>query len=177
MLVDFIAFHQPWEPSYIRQMMLPMLSTIFLRQMAKNPVKTLLYGQYEFDSILRVKTRYGHQFYVVKWKKAAPALGSVMHTIPSEESDTEQYVEGVDDSLDLWEESDGPKIHVDEGSCYLLTDENMDIVRAAFPEEVNRFLHEKVCYLLFIYLLHLGHFISLFITSSYMDFAVVIIVT
>uniref|UniRef100_A0A2N9JAR5 XPG-I domain-containing protein n=1 Tax=Fagus sylvatica TaxID=28930 RepID=A0A2N9JAR5_FAGSY len=143
MLVDFIAFHQPWEPSYIRRMMLPMLSTIFLRQMAKNPVKTLLYGQYEFDSILRVKTRYGHQFYVVKWKKAAPALGSVMHTIPSEESDTEQDVEGVDDSLDLWEESDGPKIHVDEGSCYLLTDENMDIVRAAFPEEVNRFLHEK----------------------------------
>nr|POF08927.1 flap endonuclease gen-like 1 [Quercus suber] len=37
MLVDFLAFHQHWEPSYIRRMMLPMLSTVFLREMAINP--------------------------------------------------------------------------------------------------------------------------------------------
>ena len=145
MLVDFLAFHQHWEPSYIRRMMLPMLSTVFLREMAINPVKTLLYGQYEFDSIQRLKIRYGHQFYVVKWKKAVPALGSIMNSILSEESDMQQDVVDVDESLDLGDESEGPRIHVEEGSCYLLTDENMDIVRAAFPEEVDRFLHEKVC--------------------------------
>lgn len=143
MLVDFLAFHQHWEPSYIRRMMLPMLSTVFLREMAINPVKTLLYGQYEFDSIQRLKIRYGHQFYVVRWKKAVPALGSIMNSILSEESDMHQDVVDVDESLDLGDESEGPRIHVEEGSCYLLTDENMDIVRAAFPEEVDRFLHEK----------------------------------
>ena len=168
MLVDFLAFHQHWEPSYIRRMMLPMLSTVFLREMAINPVKTLLYGQYEFDSIQRLKIRYGHQFYVVKWKKAVPALGSIMNSILSE-SDMQQDVVDVDESLDLGDESEGPRIHVEEGSCYLLTDENMDIVRAAFPEEVERFLHEKVCSLslslslslcnIYIFL-YLGHFSS-----------------
>jgi flap endonuclease GEN len=146
MLVDFLAFHQLWEPSYSRQMMLPMLSTIFLREMAINPVKTLLYGQYEFDSVLRVKIRFGHQFYVVKWKKAVTALGSAMDAIPSEKSNTQQDAIELDESLDLLEEPDGPKVHFDEGCCYLLTDENMDLVRAAFPEKVDRFLHEKVWY-------------------------------
>lgn len=180
MLVDFLAFHQHWEPSYIRRMMLPMLSTVFLQEMAKNPVKTLLYGQYEFDSIQRLKIRYGHQFYVVKWKKAVPALGSIMNTILSEESDMQQDVVDVDESLDLGDESEGPRIHVEEGSCYLLTDENMDIVQAAFPEEVDRFLHEKVCslfFLLYTYIctciLYLGHFFFLF-TPAYLDFVMVI---
>ncbi|KAM2647313.1 hypothetical protein TB1_000579 [Malus domestica] len=65
MLVQFLTYHQRWGPSYIRQRMLPMLSTIF-REMAKITVKSLLYGQYEFNSIDRLKIRYGHQFYVVK---------------------------------------------------------------------------------------------------------------
>lgn len=157
MLVDFLACHKLWEPSYIRRMILPMLSTIFLREMATNRGKTLLYGQYEFDSVLRVKIRNGRQFYVVKWRKAVTALSRAMCTIPSRELDMQQDVVEFDESPDLLEEPDGPKIHVDEGSCYLVTDENMDLVRAAYPEKVERFLHEKVCYL---FLLYLDHFIS-----------------
>ncbi|KAG6725273.1 hypothetical protein I3843_02G018600 [Carya illinoinensis] len=144
MLVDFLAFNQIWEPSYIRRMMLPMLSTIFLREMAVNSVKNLLYGQYEFDSVLRVKIRYGHPFYLVKWRKVASALGSAMYTIPTEESDRQQDVIASDESPNLLEGPDVPEIHVDEeGYFYLLTDENMDLVQAAFPEKVDSFLREK----------------------------------
>lgn len=145
-LVDFLAFNQIWEPSYIRRMMLPMLSTIFLREMAVSPVKALLYGQYEFDSVLRVKIRYGHPFYLVKWIKVASALGSAMYTIPTEESDRQQDVKSSDESPNLFQVPDVPEIHVDEeGHFYLLTDENMDLVQAAFPEKVDSFLREKVC--------------------------------
>ncbi|XP_022156154.1 flap endonuclease GEN-like 1 isoform X2 [Momordica charantia] len=144
MLVDFLVFHLRWEPSYIRQRMLPMLSTIFLREMANNPIGTLLYGQYEFDSILREKIRYGHQFYVVKWKKAVPALSNVIYEGSSEGSGTgpEDGID-VDEPVDLTDESDSPKIHIQDGCSFLLTDENMDLVRAAYPEQAAKFLHEK----------------------------------
>ncbi|CAN6711177.1 unnamed protein product [Malus baccata var. baccata] len=125
MLVQFLTYHQRWEPSYIRQRMLPRLSTIF-REMAKNPVKSLLYGQYdEFNSIDRLKIRYGHQFYV--------------------ESDMQQDdVMEVDESLSPLDESDVPTTDISGGCCFLLTDENMDLVHAAFPVEVDRFLQEKL---------------------------------
>lgn len=143
-LVDFLAYHQHWEPSYIRQRMLPMLSTIFFREKALNPTNTLLYGQYEFDSIQRVKVRFGHQFFVVKWKKAVHAMAGVTYTIPGDSDIEQEKLTEVDESIDLLDECNVPQIHVDDGCWFLLTDENMDLVRAAFPEEVNRFLLEKV---------------------------------
>lgn len=122
-----------------------MLSTIFLREMAKNHVKSLLYGQYEFNSIDRLKIRYGHQFCVVRWKKAAPKVGCVSYSIYSEDSDMQQDdVMEVDESFSPLDESDVPKIDLNGGCCFLLTDENPDLVHAAFPEEVDRFLQEKV---------------------------------
>ncbi|KAF8379409.1 hypothetical protein HHK36_028844 [Tetracentron sinense] len=143
-LVDFLSFHQRWEPSYVRQRMLPMLSTIFLREMASSTTERLLYGQYEFNSIQRVKVRFGHQLYVVSWKKAAPAMNSVIHTIPTEESDLQQGgLMEVSESIDLLDEPDVPQIHVDDGCWFLLTDENMELVQAAFPEKVSSFLQEK----------------------------------
>lgn len=144
MLVDFLVFHLQWEPSYTRQRMLPMLSTIFLREMANNPIQTLLYGQYEFDSILREKIRYGHPFYVVKWKKAVPTLGNVIYEGSSEGFGTgpEDAID-VDEAVDLTDESDSPKIHIQDGFSFLLTDENMDLVGAAYPEQTAKFLQEK----------------------------------
>ncbi|KAJ7962295.1 Flap endonuclease GEN-like 1 [Quillaja saponaria] len=140
MLVDFLAFHQHWDPSYIRQRMLPMLSTIFLRDMATCPIKCLLYGQYEFDSIKRVKIRYEYQFYEVMWKRAMCGDSSVIYAIQSNESDMQQEdVTEVDDLVDLLDESDMPMTQVANGCSFLLTDENMDLVSAAFPEKVDRF--------------------------------------
>ncbi|KDP28697.1 hypothetical protein JCGZ_14468 [Jatropha curcas] len=144
MLVDFLVFHQLWEPSYIRQRMLPMLSTIYLRQMVANPGKSMLYGQYEFDSIQRVKIRYGHQCYVIKWKKAAFTVCSDIHTKTVEESDNQQEdIIEIDESMDELEDRSIPQSYVDDGNWFLLTDENMDLVRGAFPDAVDRFLYEK----------------------------------
>uniref|UniRef100_A0A9I9DS17 Flap endonuclease GEN-like 1 n=1 Tax=Cucumis melo TaxID=3656 RepID=A0A9I9DS17_CUCME len=133
-----------WEPSYIRQRMLPMLSTIFLREMANNPIQTLLFGQYEFDSILREKIRFGHSFYVVKWKKAVPAISNVMYEDSLGEFGTgpEDAID-VDEAVDLTDEFDSPKIHIQDGCSFLLTDENMELVGAAYPEQAAKFLQEK----------------------------------
>ncbi|KAI9181745.1 hypothetical protein LWI28_018193 [Acer negundo] len=142
MIVDFLVFHLHWEPSYIRQMMLPMLSTIYLREMATTPVKALLYEQYEFHSIHRVKIRYGYPSYVVKWKKAAYSVGS--YTVPDEECDLHQEeLMDANESFDLLDESNNPQIHVVDGCWFLLTDENMELVHSAFPKEVDGFLQDK----------------------------------
>lgn len=124
-----------------------MLSTILLREMASDPTKgLLLHEQYEFHSIQRVKIRYGHPCYLVKWKKIGHvAVNTARDTTQTEECDTQQAdVLEVTESVDLLDEPDVPKIHVDDGCWFLLTDENMELVKAAYPEEVNRFLLEKV---------------------------------
>ncbi|KAJ1426847.1 XPG/Rad2 endonuclease [Sesbania bispinosa] len=140
MLIDFLNFHQHWNPSYIRRMMFPMMSTIFLRDMATTTEKSLLFGQYEFDSLKRVKIRYGHEFYVVKWKRA---VGNIALKIQSNEAGTQQDVREHDEMVDLLDDCDVPEIHEDDGCSFLLTDENMDLVGAAFPEEVKRFWQEQ----------------------------------
>ncbi|CAK7347995.1 unnamed protein product [Dovyalis caffra] len=144
MLVDFLDFHLHWEPSYVRQRMLPMLSTIYLREMAAKPEKTMLYGQYVFDSIQRMKMRYGHQSYVIKWIKATRTAGSLIHTNSVQESDRpqEEIIE-IDEFNDQLDEDTAPQIHIDNGGCFLMTDESIELTRGAFPEEVERFLHEK----------------------------------
>lgn len=141
MLVDYLSFHQQWEPSYIRQRMLLMLSTIFLRETASNPKNNLLYNQYKFDSIKRVKIRFGHQWFVVNWKKAAPATDNTIYTVPSEESDIQLDSNELNESTDPLD--DAPQICLDDGCWFLLTDENMELVEAAFPEKVHQFLKEK----------------------------------
>ncbi|XP_022770338.1 flap endonuclease GEN-like 1 isoform X2 [Durio zibethinus] len=141
LVVDFLAYHQSWQPSYVRQWMLPMLSTIYLREMARNPNKTLLVGQYEFHSIQRVKIRYGHQSYVVKWKKAIS--DELSCAVPVEKSNMleEEFIEVDDVPIDQLDESIDPQIHVD--GCWILTDETPELVHSAFPEEVVKFRQEK----------------------------------
>ncbi|XP_042066218.1 flap endonuclease GEN-like 1 [Salvia splendens] len=141
MLVDYLAYQQHWEPSYIRQRILPMLSTLYLRGMASAPTSDLLYGSYKFHSIQRVKTRYGHQSYVVKWEKAAARLRDAANPIP-QESDLPLVVD-LDEPFDLTEDTDAPYIHIETGGCFLSTDEDMELVQKAFPEEANQFLKEK----------------------------------
>ncbi|KAK1295998.1 Flap endonuclease GEN-like 1 [Acorus calamus] len=146
LLVDFLAYHQRWEPSYIRQRMMPMLSTIFLREMASSPREgSLLHDQYEFDSIHRVKVRYGHPCYVVKWKRATGNTSNAVHSISSNEESSIQSGESIEASElgDLSDEPDIPSILLDDGCCFLLTDEDMELVQAAFPEKVDKFLQEK----------------------------------
>ncbi|KAK6260766.1 XPG [Theobroma cacao] len=141
LVVDFLACHQSWQRSFVRQRILPMLSTMYLREMARNPNKTLLVGQYEFHSIQRVKIRYGHQSYVVKWKKAIS--GELSCAVPVERSNMqeEECTEVDDEPVDLLDDSIDPQIHVD--GCCILTDESPALVCLAFPKEVVKFVQEK----------------------------------
>lgn len=122
--------------------MFPMLSTLYLREMARNPNNNLLGGQYEFHSIQRVKIRFGHQSYVVKWKKAIS--DELSCAVPVEQSYMleDDLIEVNDEPIDLLDESMESQIHVD--GCWILTDENPELVLSAFPEEVAKFRREKV---------------------------------
>ncbi|MQM04257.1 hypothetical protein Taro_037053 [Colocasia esculenta] len=140
-LVDFMAYYQNWEPSYTRQRLIPMLTTIFLREMVSNPqAGLLLCGQYEFHSIQRIKIRCSHPFYVVKWTRVSCGSNSQV----DEQSDLQlgDTLE-VNEPADLLDEPDVPLILIDDGCWFMATDENMELVQAAFPEEVDRFLEEK----------------------------------
>uniref|UniRef100_A0A803MQ17 Flap endonuclease GEN-like 1 n=1 Tax=Chenopodium quinoa TaxID=63459 RepID=A0A803MQ17_CHEQI len=147
MLIDFLAYHLHWEPSYIRQQIFPMLSTIFLRDMALHPCELLLLEQYKFDSIQRLKIRYGHQYYVVMWRRFGSSMSDANHSVPSEgysiisaSESEETQMDGTCNGLD---ELRVPQIHVDGESSFILTDENLELVQAAFPAEVDNFLQQK----------------------------------
>ncbi|KAK4379347.1 hypothetical protein RND71_001209 [Anisodus tanguticus] len=142
MLVDYLAYYQHWEPSHTQQRMLPMLSTIFLRDVASNSKDQLLCGQYEFDSIQRVKTRFGHQLYVINWKKPTREMSNEI-CIPSEDLDTEEETGIADESTDLLDEPDALQIHIKDGCSFLSTEEDMVLVQNAFPEKVSQFLRDK----------------------------------
>lgn len=146
-LIDFLAYYLHWEPSYIRQQLFPMLSTIYLRDMALNPSEILLHGQFKLDSIQRIKIRYGHQFYVVRWRNFTSAVSDANFSVSSEgyfvvsASETEETQ--MDGSCNGLDELNVPQSHVDGGCSFILTDENLELVQAAFPAEVDSFLQQK----------------------------------
>lgn len=156
-LVDFLTYKLNWEPSYIRQTMLPMLSTIYLREVASSPsTLLLLYDQYEFNSIQRIKIRHGHPYYLVKWKRATRGINSNMSSKePLVEGETSSEVMVLDEddedeedtvvceSPELLDEPDVPQVLTDDGCCFLLTDEDIQLVGAAFPKETARFQEEQ----------------------------------
>jgi flap endonuclease GEN len=156
-LVDLLSYKQNWEPSYIRQRMLPMLSTIYLREVASSPsTPLLLCDQYEFGSIQRIKIRHGHPYYLVKWKRATRGMNSNMSSkkpvtegetcseiMVLDEDDDEDEV--VCESAELLDEPDVPQVLIDDGCSFLLTDEDIQLVGAAFPKETARFQEEQVC--------------------------------
>ncbi|KAF0898465.1 hypothetical protein E2562_007298 [Oryza meyeriana var. granulata] len=162
-LVDFLSFKQNWEPAYIRQRMLPMLSTIYLREMASSPSKSfLLYDQYVFHSIQRIKIRYGHPYYLVKWKRATRSTVSNDSRSKQTESDGKNdnvvVLDGDDEVVfsdedeedtvisqctELLDEPDVPQVLDNDKNCFLLTDEDIHLVNAAFPDEAQRFQEEQ----------------------------------
>lgn len=142
-LVDYMGFYQNWEPSYIRQRILPMLSTIFLREMSSNTKDDLLYGQYQFDSIQRVKTRFGHQLLVINWKKNTPASDNVIYIASDDETEVQLESNEQVESSDAFDGADAPQMCLRDGCWYLTTDENMDLVKVAFPEKFDQFFREK----------------------------------
>ncbi|PKA66414.1 Flap endonuclease GEN-like 1 [Apostasia shenzhenica] len=144
-LVDFLSFHQHWKPSYVRQRILPMLSTMFLREVASKSVEGLLLcDQYEFHSIDRVKIRYGQPCYLVKWKKAVHCLDNVICSISPTGLESEQTEPTViNESFGSFDDFDVPTVLMEDGCCFLVTEENIELVKAAFPKAVGKLLDEK----------------------------------
>ncbi|KAJ0235632.1 Flap endonuclease GEN-like 1 [Hirschfeldia incana] len=149
MLVDCLVFNLHWDPSYVRKMLLPMLSTIYLRERARNNNSNtgnpLLCDQYEFHSIKCMKTRYGHKSFVIRWRKPVSTSGltpekPIVVWEDEEEEEVVEEGERVDDPLDGLNE---PRVQNDNGECFLLTDECIGLVQSAFPEETEHFLQEK----------------------------------
>ena len=155
-LVDLLTYMQNWEPSYVRQHMLPMLSTIYLRRMASSPCKSLLLcDQYEFHSIQRIKIKHGHPYYLIKWKRATGGIVSsgASHNKPELDGESHAEVVVLDDdeeeeeeeatvnieSADSLDEPDLPQVLRDDDQVYLLTDEDIQLVSAAFPNDARRF--------------------------------------
>uniref|UniRef100_A0A1J3F3P9 Flap endonuclease GEN-like 1 n=5 Tax=Noccaea caerulescens TaxID=107243 RepID=A0A1J3F3P9_NOCCA len=145
MLVDFMVFKLHWDPSYVRKMLLPMMSTIYLRERAINNTgkPLLLFDQYEFDSVKCIKTRYGHQSFVIRWRKPISisgfTRGEAEKSIDIWEEEVVEDEECVD-PLDLLNE---PQVEDDNGDCLLLTDECIGLVQSAFPDETEQFMQEK----------------------------------
>lgn len=159
-LVDLLTYMQNWEPAYVRQHMLPMQSTIYLRKMASSPCKSLLLcDQYEFHSIQRIKIRHGHPYYLVKWQRATGGKVSGGASDKKPASDGESHPEVVvldddddeveeatvnDESADPLDEPDLPQVLRDDDQIFLLTDEDIQLVNAAFPNEARRFQEAQV---------------------------------
>lgn len=147
-LVDFLAYYLNWKPCYARQCILPILSTVFLREKASNPRDDmLLFGQYKFHSIYREKVRYKSPCYVVKWKRDMPNLAVSTESVPFEQSNALPEVEtsvSNDELCPLDDEPDIPEVLIEGGCSFLLSDENSKLVESAFPDEVSRFLRKNV---------------------------------
>ncbi|KFK42555.1 hypothetical protein AALP_AA1G010400 [Arabis alpina] len=143
MLVDFLVFNLHWDPSYVRKMLLPMLSTTYLRERPTNNTdKPLLYDQYEFHSIKCIKTRYGHQSFVVRWRKPI-STSRFTHGEPEESIVWEEDLVEDEESVDLLDGLHEPQVQDANGDCFLLTDECIGLVQSAFPDETEHFLQEK----------------------------------
>lgn len=148
MLIDYIGYKLNWEPSFTRQKLFPLLSTIFLRNKAKNQETGLLHGQYEFDFIQRTKTRLGHMLYVVTWTKHGQIVNTHIPTTPLEDSQAQEYDDDDDDD-DIDESVNNVCVDIDN-EC-VMTDENMHLVMAAYPQKVNQFIQQKVRIFLFLF--------------------------
>lgn len=147
MLVDCMVYNLRWDPSYVRKMLLPMLSTIYLRERARNSNNTgnpLLCDQYEFHSIKWMKTRYGHKSFVIRWRKPISTCGLTAEKPIVVWEEDEEVVEEEDCVVDPLDGLNEPQVQNDNGECFLLTDECIGLVQSAFPEETEHFLQEKV---------------------------------
>ncbi|EOA36590.1 hypothetical protein CARUB_v10011785mg [Capsella rubella] len=142
MLVDFMVFKLHWDPSYVRKMLLPMLSAIYLRERARNNSENpLLCDKYEFHSIKCIKTRYGHQFFVIRWRKPIYTSGFT-HGEPEIVILEDELIED-EESGDPLDGLNEPQVQNENGDCFLLTDESIRLVQSAFPDETEHFLREK----------------------------------
>lgn len=153
LLEDFLGHHLYWDRSYTRQKILPLCSMLFLRDMAASKAglnaqqkKWTLYNRYTPHSIERVKIRYSRSFYVLKWKHINAEctdddwLGLKDKAFQQRKKRVSE-VHRIQDEFD--EDDSAMEVETVEGSLFITTDEDIELVKSACPELVDKFQHEK----------------------------------
>lgn len=153
LLEDFLEHHLYWHRSYTRQKILPLCSMLLLRDMAASKAGSnaqeknwTLYNRYTPHSIERVKFRYSRSFYVLKWKYVNSEssdddwLGLKAKAFQQQKKKVSE-VQKTHGELD--EDDSAMEVEALEGSLFITTDEDMELLRSACPELVDKFQHEK----------------------------------
>ncbi len=159
-LEKFLALHLYWEPHYVRQRVLPLLSHTCLKAMAlregseQRPsavesTEEMINGLFTPHSIERIKVDHFKPYYMLRWQCLAghPSddewLGVGRKNSQSFKRDElEQEQVGLDD------DANACTINVETGDlggqCVFTTNENMELVKEACPKLVEAFLQDQV---------------------------------
>lgn len=159
-LEKFLALHLYWEPYYVHQRVLPLLSHTCLKVMAlregseQRPsavesAEEMINGLFTPHSIQRIKVDHFKPYYMLRWQCLAGhpsddewlGLGRKnSQSFKRHESEQEQV--GLDD------DANACTINVETGDlgsqCVFTTNENMELVKEACPKLVEAFLQDQV---------------------------------
>jgi flap endonuclease GEN len=158
-LEKFLALHLYWEPYYVRQRVLPLLSHACLKAMAlregseQRPIavestEEMINGLFTPHSIERIKVDHFKPYYMLRWQCLGghPSddewLGLGRKNSQSFKRDElEQEQVGLDD------DANACTINVETGDlgsqCVFTTNENMELVKEACPKLVEAFLQDQ----------------------------------
>eukprot|EP01018_Ginkgo_biloba_P016842 Gb_24330 [translate_table: standard] len=153
LLEDFLVNHLYWDRPYIRQKILPLSSALFLREMASSKAgldtlqkNWLLCNRYALHSIQRVKVHYSQSFYVIKWKHIISEsmdddwLGLKAKVFHQQKR---KILKGCNFQGGFDEDVNSMEIETVNGRLFITTDEDMELIRSACPELVEKFQQEQ----------------------------------
>lgn len=69
--------------------------------------------------------------------------GNIDEVVVLDGDEEEEGATVISESTDLLDETDIPQVLTDDKCCFLLTDEDIQLVNAAFPNEAQRFQEEQ----------------------------------
>lgn len=167
LLEDFLHINLHWDTSFVRQRMLPLLSTICLKGLAaRNQSEAKMWNDYPFEntilgrfiphSIKRIKVEKSREFYLLQWTSLASSTGCNWLGNQTKNSSQEQTSVSLGNLTDLLPDTDCDinqtvdvdtiPIEAEQGNDEVVfaTVEDINLVEAACPELVEAFEQEQV---------------------------------
>jgi hypothetical protein len=170
-LEDFLQMHLHWDTEFVRQHILPLLSTICLKGLASRnqhepsmwnvyPFEDSILGRFVPHSIERIKVNHFKEFYMLRWQQLVSLEGNEIWLSPQKDpkATTEQTTStsplgdspmdgdhfGNDDHSNLDSHSLRTNGAPNLEKCTFTTIEDMKLVELACPELVEAFEQEQV---------------------------------
>uniref|UniRef100_A0A7I4ACV3 Flap endonuclease GEN-like 1 n=1 Tax=Physcomitrium patens TaxID=3218 RepID=A0A7I4ACV3_PHYPA len=166
LLEDFLHINLHWDTSFVRQRMLPLLSTICLKGLAaRNQSEAKMWNDYPFEntilgrfiphSIKRIKVEKSREFYLLQWTSLASSTGCNWLGNQTKNSSQEQTSVSLGNLTDLLPDTDCDinqtvdvdtiPIEAEQGNDEVVfaTVEDINLVEAACPELVEAFEQEQ----------------------------------